>query len=156
MFHLTIHIEEISGVHDIQTHKLTTSQGRYNVITNRKWFASVTKMIQTNLLGWIEEIQSKHDIDLHGLLTANVKQKSINKEQESVGSTSYLSACSSVFTLVEGPIDELSDASRPITQAWATSLSIPSTIDNMSQDGISNITRVDCNHVASNNAHLSR
>ena len=71
MFYLAMHIEEIPGVHDIQTHKLTTSQRRYNVITNRKWFASVTEMIQTNLHGWIKEIQSKQNIDLHGLPTAN-------------------------------------------------------------------------------------
>ena len=73
MFYLTIHIKEIPGVYDIQTHKLTTSQGWYNVITNRKWFTSVTEMIQNNLHGSIEEIQSKHDIDLHGLPTVNVK-----------------------------------------------------------------------------------
>ena len=156
MLYLAIHIEEIPGVHDIQTHKLITSQGWYNVITNRKWFASVTKMIQTNLHRWIEEIQSKHDMDLHGLPTANVKQKSTNKEQESDGSSSYLTACSSVFTFEEGSIDEPLDASRPVTQAWPPPLPILSTIDSMTQDGISDITREDYDRVTSDNAHLSR
>ena len=147
MFYLAIHIKEIPGVHDIQTHKLTTSQGQYNVITNRKWFASVTETIQTNLHRWIEEIQSKHDIDLHGLPTANVERKSTNKEHESDGSGSYLSVFSSVFTFEEGYIDKPPDASRPATQAWATPLSIPSTVDSMTQDGISDITREDYDRI---------
>ena len=113
MFYLTINIEETPGVHDIQTHKLTTSQGRYNIITNKKWFTSVTKTIQNNLQGWVGSIQSKHDIDLQGLPHANVKQKSTNKEHESKGCSSYLSACSSVFTFEEGSINEPPDASGP-------------------------------------------
>ena len=47
------------------------------------------------------------------------------------------------------------DASGPVTQAWATLLSIPSTVESTTQDGISNITREDYNRVASDNAHLS-
>ena len=96
---LAINIEEIPRVHDIQTHKLTRW---YNVITNKKWFASVTEMIQNNLQGCVGDIQSKHDINLQGLPPANVKQKSTNKEHESEHSGSYLSACSSVFTFEEG------------------------------------------------------
>ena len=94
MFYLAIYIEEIRRVHDIRMHKLTTSQGWYNVITNKKWFASVTKTTQNNIQGWVDDIQSKHDIDLHGLPSATVKQKSTNKEKESEGSSSYFSACS--------------------------------------------------------------
>ena len=79
----------------------------------------------------------------------NVKTKSTNKEHESKGSGSYLSACSSVFTFEEGSIDEPPDASGPVTQVWATPLSIPSTVDSTTQDGISDITREDYNHVTS-------
>ena len=77
---------------EFMTSKRTTSQGRYNVITNKKWFTSVTETIQNNLQGWVDDIQSKHDIDLHGLPSVTVKQKSTNKEQESEGGGSYLSA----------------------------------------------------------------
>ena len=48
-----------------------------------------------------------------------------------------------------------SDTSGPVTQAWATPLSIPSTVDSTTQDSISDITREDYDHVESDNAHLS-
>ena len=115
----------------------------------------VTETIQNNLQGWVDDIQSKHDIDLHGLPPANVKPESTNKEDESEGSASYLSACSSVFTFKEGSIDEPPDASRPVTQVWATPLSIPSTVDSTTQDGISDMRREDYDHTASDNTRLS-
>ena len=61
-----------------------------------------------------------------------------------------------MFTFEEGSIDEPPDASGPATQVWATPLSIPSTVDSTTQDGISDITREDYDRVASDNAHLSR
>ena len=125
--------------------KLTTTQGRYNIITNKKWFATVTESIQSNLQGWVDDIKSKHDIDLHGIPPVTVKQKSTTKDQDSKGGRSYLSACSSVFTFNEGSIDKPPDASGPVTQAWATPLSIPSTVKGTTQDGISDITREDYN-----------
>ena len=66
-----------------------------------------------------------------------------------------MSACSSVFTFDEGSIDKAPDVSRPVTQAWVTPLSIPSTVDSTTQDGMSDITREDYDHVASDNARLS-
>ena len=66
-----------------------------------------------------------------------------------------MSACLSVFTFDEGSIDKPPDASGPVTQARATLLSIPSTVESTTQDGISDITREDYNRVASDNAHLS-
>ena len=47
------------------------------------------------------------------------------------------------------------DTSGPVTQAWTTPLSIPSTVDSTTQDSISNITRENYDHIASDNAHLS-
>ena len=155
MFYLALHLEEFSGVHDIQMHKLTTTQGWYNIITNKKWFTAVTETIQSNLQGWVDDIKSKHNIDLHGLPPATVKQKSTTKDQESKGGGSYLTACSFVFTFNEGSIDKPPDASGPVTQAWATPLSIPSTVESTTQDSISDITREDYDRVASDNAHLS-
>ena len=98
-------------------------------MTNRKLFAIVTETIQSNLQGWVDDIKSKHDIDLHGVPSATVKQKPTTKEQGSECGRAYWSACSSVFTFDEGSIDEPPDSSRPVTQAWATPLSIPSTVD---------------------------
>ena len=66
-----------------------------------------------------------------------------------------MSACSSVFTFDEGSIKEPPDASGPATQAWATPLSIPSTVESTTQDSISDITRQDYNCVASDNGCLS-
>ena len=106
MFYLTLYLKELLGVHDIQMHKLTTTQGRYNITTNKKWFATVTEMIQSNLQAWVDGIKSKHDINLHRLPSATIKQKPSTKEQESEGNGSYLSACSSVFTFDEGSTNE--------------------------------------------------
>ena len=71
------------------------------------------------------------------------------------GSSSYLSACSSVFTFEEGSIDKLPDASLPVTQVWAPPLSIASKMDRTTQDSISDVTREDYDHVASDNTCLS-
>ena len=60
-----------------------------------------------------------------------------------------------MFTFDEGSIDEPPDASGPVTQAWATPISIPSTVKGATQDGISDITREDYDRVASDNACLS-
>ena len=75
LFYLAIYMEEIPRVHDIQKHKLTTSEGQYNIITNKKWFASVSEMIQNNLQGCVDNIQSKHDIDLHGFTLHDCQTK---------------------------------------------------------------------------------
>ena len=66
-----------------------------------------------------------------------------------------MSASSSVFTFNEGSINEHPDASGPVTQAWETPLSIPSTAKGTTQDGTSDITREDYDRVASDNACLS-
>ena len=123
MYYLALHFEELPRVHDIQMHKLTTTQGQYNIITNKKCFATVTETIQSSLQGWVDDIKAKHDIDLHGLPPATVKQKSTTKDQESEGGGSYLSACSFVFTFNEGSINKPPDTSGPITLYWATPLS---------------------------------
>jgi hypothetical protein len=134
MFYVGTNIEKTRGVKAILHHRSTFDQGRWSVVVSFSQFEAVKKEFRLNLTQWTTQACKDHSV----LVDPSFPPPSLafkhdttdEEDSDGKGYQSYLSACSSIYTVqtddgYEGHHDP-PDSSRPVPQAWK--VNIPSVI----------------------------
>jgi hypothetical protein len=134
MFYMSSHIEQTRGVKAILHHRSTADQGRWSVVVSHSQFDQIRNEFKANLAKWVQQVCTTHTVSIDASFPApGLAFKSGNfydEESDGKGYQSYLSACSSIYSVqteegYEG-YHNPPDSSRPAPQAWK--VNIPSVI----------------------------
>lgn len=124
MFYLSSDIEQIPGVTAVLHHKDTPTEGRWNILTNKQHFPQVTNALRTSLTTWLEGYADNAPPD-PSFPMPSLAFKSTNLDADSGGSfQTYLSACSSVYSVTDEYYNKPPTSNAPQPQAWGNT-SVP-------------------------------
>jgi hypothetical protein len=153
MFALDNELLQIPGVLSVNRHKEMLSKGRWSIMTTEPHFKKVVKVIKLGLGPWMENYKEFPPPATFPKPSLAFKNRSYEEESEGSNASfdSYLSACSSIYSLND---DTNYNVTPPSTiaapQAWGGTVSIPTVLDatistpansGISQDAFDNVTQ---------------
>jgi hypothetical protein len=153
MFYLENELLASEGILSILRHKLSEKTGRWSVMTTEQDFKGVCKLLKKNLAGWTKIIVQNYRLstDTAHLPPIGLAFKNQPYDEGSDSSfQTYLSACSSIYSLEDDTHDFPPITDRPIPQAWGTPDTVPDllnstavsqTVSGISQDEFDRVTR---------------
>lgn len=127
-FYLEADIMKIAGVTNMTKHKNTNTTGSWNIMTTHKYFSSVVKTLESPLLNWVKFYIKENTIDNSPFENPSISFKNWYQEEESTGSFgSYLSACTSLYSINNKLNNDPPTDTNPAPQVWGTPPSIATT-----------------------------
>jgi hypothetical protein len=156
MFSLENELLQVDGIKEILRHKETHSRGRWSIMTTEAFFKPIVAELSAHLPDWVQfyatEFPSDEDFPAPGLAFKNQPF-----EEGSEGSfNTYMSACSSIYTIQDDTFDLPPERSNAITQAWGGD-PVPALLDStVSTPANSGISQDDFDAVNRENARLNR
>ena len=145
MFYLSNTLTQLSGIQMILKHKLTNTKGRYSVITTTDNFNDVPNILKQHLHQWVKYIKSINSLrtpdNFPSPTVAFCNRFDDNSDSDGT-MQSYLSACSSLFTVKNESYDNPPMSTILPTQAWASS-TIPTSIIKTATTTPSSITEAE-------------
>jgi hypothetical protein len=122
MFSFDLELRKLPGVHDVLRHKNTDTEGRWNLLTTETSFKSTSTAVDILIGQWMNGQGRDFLID-DSYPTPGLAFKNRIADSDSERSfASYMSACSSVYSLAETepPYDAPPAPTIPSPQAWGT------------------------------------
>ena len=141
MFSLENDLLQIEGVTEVLRHRATGTQGRWSILTTEAYFKTVTEIIKRDLVTSIEMYATQHPPP-DSFPPPSLAFKGQQWDEDSQGSfNTYLSACSSIFSLNDVDFSNPPPSTNPSTQAWGPPDKIPTsfnlTADTQVESGVS-------------------
>jgi hypothetical protein len=160
MFYLENELLASDGILSVLRHRLSEKTGRWSVMTTEQDFKGVSELLAKHLAAWTAII-----IKNYGLLTDCAHLPPIglafkNQPYDDGSDASfqtYLSACSSIYSLEDETYDFPPIIDRPIPQAWGPPDAIPVLVNpTPSTQSVSGISQDDFDKVTRENQKLTR
>ena len=155
MFHLEQDLIQIDGVSAVLRHKDTPTKGRWSIMTTERTFKAITTELANNIVKWVNYYAAENpmnpDFPPPGLSFKN----QIYDEGSDGSAQSYMSACSSIYTVQDEIFDVPPPQKGPAPQAWGNE--IPKDVLSTAATQVeSNISQDDFDKVNRENVRLSR
>jgi hypothetical protein len=160
MFSLSNELLMIDGISLILRHKDTTTKGRWSIMTDEKNFKAVVGMIKKDLKPWVlhysEDYPSPDGFPPPDLAFRN-KMYDEGSENSGASFASYMSACSSIYTVDNDDFDLPPAPTNAAPQAWGNVSRIPELLNStVSTPANSGISQDEFDKVTRENAKLLR
>jgi hypothetical protein len=161
---LVVYFKLVEGILDVLEHKATATEGRWSVVTTKKYFNFVKEYLEAHLPSLIEDIiRDENQVQIHKKVGLGFKNP--NNEEDDVSSDgtmdSYLSVCSTVYGNEEE--DECNEEffeppqqRSPAPQAWGTG-AIPESVTQAStSQSISGVSNGEFESLRADNIRLTK
>jgi hypothetical protein len=158
MFYLENELLASNGILSALRHKLSEKTGRWSIMTTEQDFKEVCDLLKNNLSNWTAKITNDYSLtmDTSHLPPIGLAFKNQPYDDESDGSfRSYLSACSSIYSLDDDTHDFPPITDKPMVQAWGPA-PIPEVLHSTASQSVSGISQDEYDRMARENQNLNR
>ena len=160
MFHLEQMLMQIDGVEAVYRHRDTETKGRWSIMTTESKFKPLAAHIKQELPPWVIKNSADYPSP-KSFPPPSLAFKNQAYDEESEGSQtsfqSYVSNCSSIYTVGDETYDDPPPQNNPAPQAWTGNSKIPELLDTtVSTPADSGISQDEFDKVQRENTKLSK
>ena len=160
MFYLENELLCTPGILSVLRHKLSTTRGRWSIMTMEADFKNVCDQISRNLVNWTKKVAADQTIATETPESPPVGLAFRNQPYDDGSETSfqtYMSACSSLYSVEDNTHDFPPITYRPIPQAWVPPTPVPNQLNTTKiTHSVSGISQDEFNRVTRENLKLTR
>lgn len=128
MFYIGTKMEQVPGVNAVLHHKSTTTSGRWNILTTKSQFKTLTATLRQMIPIWVQQFSDLAAVE-PTFPEAGLAFRTVPTDDESGESfKTYLSACSSIYTVEDDYYNNPPTSSLPPSQAWGN-ISLPTYVE---------------------------
>ena len=160
MFYLENELISSDGIISVLRHKQSEATGRWSIMTTEHDFKSVCDFLKINLNNWAKQATQTYNLstDTSHLPPVGLAFKNQPYDDESDGSfRSYLSACSSIYSIEDDNLDFPPITNKPVVQAWGNPLPVAQVnTSTTATNSVSGISQDEYDRMARENQNLNQ